>query len=644
MPQQTQKLKTGLQFRTFQLNREQADQEARTIPLSFSSENPVPRWYGKEVLDHSPTAVRLDRLRSGGPFLLDHDRRKQIGVIEEVTIGADRKGRAVVRFGKSTQADEVFQDVLDGIRTNISVGYLTHKAILESRDGDIETYRAVDWEPMEISSVSIPADASVGVGRQDGDRSDHETLIEIPEPHKENRTMPSPDTNAPTPPAADPAAVPETRAAAPAPAAPQVNENDILARERGRVREVDAIGEQFGHVAGVRDLVRQFRDNGQPIDGLRGEVMKRRGGPPPPAVPEPVGDLLNQREDKDYSLVRALNVAAYGGDGLEREVSDQIAKQLNRSTDGIFVPTSLSVRAPAVAGADAQGGYTVQTTVMPIIELLRNRMMVKRLGAQVLSGLVGNLAFPRQEGAPTLNWSAENPGSDTGDTDLTSYFGQVSMGPKSAIATIPYSKQLLAQSSADIEQFFRNDLTMANALGLDLAAIAGTGTNQPTGILNTTGIGSVIGGTNGLAPDWGHIVDLETEVAIDNADVGNLAYLTNAKVRGKLRQTEKASTTAQFIWEKGLEAGFGEMNGYRAGVSNQVASNLDKGTSTGVCSAIIYGNWEDLLIGEWGVIELIVDPYAKKKQGLVEITSTMLVDIAVRNPQSFAAMKDALTV
>ncbi len=308
------------------------------------------------------------------------------------------------------------------------------------------------------------------------------------------------------------------------------------------------------------------------------------------------------------------------------------------------MPTSLSVRAPAVAGADAQSGYTVQTTVMPIIELLRNRMMVKRLGAQVLSGLVGNLAFPRQEGAPTLNWSAENPGSDTGDTDLTSYFGQVSMGPKSAIATIPYSKQLLAQSSADIEQFFRNDLTMANALGLDLAAIAGTGTNQPTGILNTTGIGSVIGGTNGLAPDWGHIVDLETEVAIDNADVGNLAYLTNAKVRGKLRQTEKASTTAQFIWEKGLEAGFGEMNGYRAGVSNQVASNLDKGTSTGVCSAIIYGNWEDLLIGEWGVIELIVDPYAKKKQGLVEITSTMLVDIAVRNPQSFAAMKDALTV
>ena len=152
--------------------------------------------------------------------------------------------------------------------------------------------------------------------------------------------------------------------------------------------------------------------------------------------------------------------------------------------------------------------------------------------------------------------------------------------------------------SIDVESFVRNDLATVLALAIDLAAINGSGSNnQPTGILNTSGIGSVAGGTNGLAPAWSHLVDLESAVSIANADVGTLGYLTNAKVRGKLKQTSKVSGQNGFIWE----AGNTPVNGYMAGVSNQVPSNLTKGSSSGVCSAILFGNFADLIIGQVSV-------------------------------------------
>jgi HK97 family phage prohead protease len=152
-------------FLTFELDRASIDKAARTVALSFSSEAPVERWFGSEILDHTPSAVRLGRLNNGGALLMDHDRSDQIGVVESATIGKDKKGRAVVRFGKSARAEEIFQDVLDGIRRLVSVGYRIHKTETKQEGGGVESVRVTDWEPFEISIVSIPADDSVGVGR-----------------------------------------------------------------------------------------------------------------------------------------------------------------------------------------------------------------------------------------------------------------------------------------------------------------------------------------------------------------------------------------------------------------------------------------------------------------------------------------------
>ena len=358
---------------------------------------------------------------------------------------------------------------------------------------------------------------------------------------------------------------------------------------------------------------------------------------------------LSERERKQYSVNRLLmgEVQRITGekvsadDGFEREVSDHIKANLPKdykSRGGLFYP----IRAAGLETATTTaGGHTVFTQEGDFIDLLRARMKVAQLGATILTGLEGGtIAFPKQSGASSWSWVAEDPGSDVSDTDAT--FAQVLLAPKAGQSSTAYSRQLLQQSSIDVEMFVRNDLTQVAALGIDLAAIAGTGSNnQPTGIIYTSGTGSVAGGTDGLAPTYAHMVDLETAIAVDNADIGSMAYLTTPGIRGTLKKTQQfASTNGVPVWTGGRE---GEVNGYPAHVSTQVPSDLTKGTSSGECHAIIFGVWSQLLIGYWGALELVVDPYRLKKQAKIEVTSYQSLGVAVRHAEAFATMEDALT-
>lgn len=351
---------------------------------------------------------------------------------------------------------------------------------------------------------------------------------------------------------------------------------------------------------------------------------------------------MGEKDLRQYSLIRAIRAAATGdwrGAELEREASEATAKKVGRDPQGFFVPQDWLESRDLVKGTAAAGGYLVATDLLAqsFIDLLRNRMMVQRAGATVLGGLVGDIAIPKQTGGATAYWVAEN----NAPTESQQTVGQVPLAPKTVGAFTDISRKLVKQSSIDVEAFVRRDLATVLALAIDFAALHGTGSNnQPTGIASTSGIGSVVGGNNGAAPTWEHIVKLETEVAIDNADIGALAYMTNAKVRGKLKTTPRTPTYGDImVWERNDTP----LNGYPAYVTNQVRSNLDKGTSTGVCSAIFFGNWNDLLIGMWGGLDILVDPYTGSSSGTLRIIALQDVDIAVRNPESFAAMLDALT-
>ncbi len=366
----------------------------------------------------------------------------------------------------------------------------------------------------------------------------------------------------------------------------------------------------------------------------------------PRVVETPPAELgMDQRQVREYSLARAILAAGsqdWRGAELEREASDEIAKRMGREASGFFVPLDVQhQKRDLVVGTEGAGGYLVADELRPqsFIEMKRNRMLLRKAGATVLSGLVGDVAIPRQTGGGTFYWVAESGAP----TESQQTVDQVALTPHAGGAFTDISRKLLKQSSIDVENFVRRDLATVCALGIDLAGFHGTGeNNQPTGLAATTGIGSVPGGTDGLAPAWSHLVKLETEVAVDNADEGALAYITNPKVRGKLKTTPRvASTDSEMIWD--VRAGATPVNGYAAHISNQVSSTLVKGSSGSVCSAIFFGNWADMIIGEWGVLDILVDPFTGGTAGTLRVIALQDVDIAVRQPGSFAAMLDALT-
>lgn len=382
------------------------------------------------------------------------------------------------------------------------------------------------------------------------------------------------------------------------------------------------------------------------IETLDGDIQRRQklnemGPVEHAAVGGRIG--MEERDLQRYSLIRAIRAAVnhdWRGAELEREASEATAKLLGIEPRGFYVPQDWLERRDLVKGTPSAGGYLVSTDLLSqsFIELLRNRMMVQRAGATILGGLVGDVAIPKQTGGATAYWVAESGAP----TESQQTVGQVALSPKTVGAYTEISRKLLKQSSIDVEAFVRRDLATVLALAIDYAALHGSGaSNQPTGIAATSGIGSVAGGVNGAAPTWANIVQLETEVAVDNADIGALAYMTNAKVRGKLKATPRTATYGDIMVWEGNNAT--PLNGYPAYVTNQVRSDLDKGTSVGICSAIFFGNWADLIIGMWGGLDILVNPYSGDTSGTVRVTALQDVDVAVRHPESFAAMLDALT-
>lgn len=385
------------------------------------------------------------------------------------------------------------------------------------------------------------------------------------------------------------------------------------------------------------------------IDGLhddikRAEKMDALNAEPQERSQNPTADIgMTDKEIKKYSLVRAINAAAnnnWSGAGLEKEASDAVSKRFGRTPRSFFMPNDVVVgeRRDLNVGTPSAGGYLVQTQNLSMIELLRKRMVLAMAGIRTLSGLVGDVAIPKHTASGTGYWLAESGAP----TESQQTLGQVALTPHTFGAYSDISHKLLIQSSIDVEGFVRDDLARVIALGVDYAGLHGddgADANQPDGIAATSGIGSVVGGTNGAAPDWADVVNLETEVATDDAEVDSMAYITNTKVRGKLKQTMRTATYGEIpIWGDN-----NILNGHPALVSNQVSSTLTKGSSS-VASAIFYGNWNDLVMGMWGDgIDILVDPYSLSTQRAVRVVAFTDVDFAVRHAQSFAAMLDALT-
>jgi HK97 family phage major capsid protein len=360
---------------------------------------------------------------------------------------------------------------------------------------------------------------------------------------------------------------------------------------------------------------------------------------------EPSGVLptikaLSPHERRRYSVKSLVESMSAGGKRqdltLEREISASIAKDLGTAPEhgGFFVPLRLQ-GSGLDTKSNAGGAYVTPTKVSgDILDALRNHCRVLSLGARFISGIRYNLALPVENAVLAAQWVGQNPGSDVAPSDPS--FMQRSMSPKTLQATTSVSRQLLQQSSANIEQWLRDRLAKSHALALDLAAIHGPGTsNQPLGILGTSGINITALGTNGAAATLDSIIALESAVAGANADDQTCGFLTNSAQRAKLRKLAEVTSGTTPLWDDC------SMLDYPALVSNQVSSTLTKGTGTNL-SAIIFGAWSALTIGEFqDAIEVVFDPLSQKKNGQVEITSFGIYDTLLTIPPAVAAIVDA---
>jgi HK97 family phage major capsid protein len=579
--------------RAMEMEAKTIDEDTRRVRIAISSEEPVSRSFGMEVLEHSEEAINLSFLASGrAPLLLDHDPEKQIGVIESVDLDSSaRRLRATVRFGKGALAKEAFDDVMDGIRANISVGYAINK--LERKDKD--TYVAKSWMPMEASLVSIPADVTVGVGRS----SEPSPKPVIKTDFKE------------------------------IPMSDQIDIAAVEAEARKAAQRNAAQIVELGAKHSRSDLAQKAIAEGRSIEEFRGELLDVIGSTRALEEKE-IG--MSKREVKRFSLLRAIHALANPTDrraqeaaAFEFECSQAAAKAYGRTAQGILLPAEvLRNWKRDLNSSDEAALFTDDFRGGDFIDALRNASSVMQAGATMLSGLSGDVKIPKKTGVASTGWISSEGGAAS-ESEMT--VGSVSMTPKTLGAFTDITRQLMIQSSLDVEALVRDDLAQSIALAIDLGALAGSGSSgQPTGIKNTGGINVVdFGAAPDLIPTYAQVVELETKVREDNALGNGGAYIANATMYGALKSVEKAANTAQFVVEPG-----GTMNGYRTVVSNQVASG-----------DLYFGDFRNnLLIGMFGGLDIVVDPYTSSTSGNVRVVALQSCDVAVRHATAFCIGND----
>jgi HK97 family phage major capsid protein len=541
----------------------------------------------------------MEFMSSGkAPLLLDHDARQQIGVVEKAYMDKD-KLRAQVRFSKSAMAEEVYRDVVDGIRGNVSIGYQI-QGMTKDENGykDKPLYRVNMFKPLEVSMVSIPADSTVGVGRSKPEISGNDNSA------IQEKTMSAEVVQEPV----------NTR-----------QQEDQLKEYRSQSSQILELGKRHNEY----DLAFRALQEEKSLAEFQAMLLEKKTSKPIDFSVD-----ASPKEKRNYSLVRAIRAADqkdWSKAGFEMEISQELAKTQKRQPKGFFVPDwgwqtrTVSTAAGATFGA---GSNIVPEDYRGdrFIDALISTSILGQVGATVLNGLQGNVAIPKISASTAAAFIAE--GGSVGNSEPD--FAQVTMTPKLLANKVAVTRELMIQSDPSVEQLIRNNMVRIFAAKIDNVALKGGGSNEPTGILGTAGIGDVSsGGTSGNANlTYGNVVDIMTEVSQDNALFGNLRWVTHPAVVGKLMQTLVAASTDSRMIMSGPDS----MMGYPVVQTTQAPSSSPY--------SLIFGNFSDLYIGFFSALDVLVDPYGSAGTATTNLYFYQDCDIAVAHAESFAAAQD----
>lgn len=676
--------------RTHSIERAQraTDNGDLTVEMAFASGEPYERWWGIEILDVK--GARLGRLNDGAPLLFNHDWNDLRGVHVPDSVRADADGvlRGQVRITSATQAGrDTIALVETKVLTKASIGYqiitviekstgkggekiertidgATFERLLEAhgatRDANgfrraldgavghferaadsLPTYIVTDFEPLENSLVTVPADASVGVGRS-AQQSAAQLVSQPPAASAalERKATMNGANQAAAGAIADDGAAQQRASTVPMPSG--TPGNTALQMEQDRRKGIENLCKAMHIDDNIRD---HFIGTGMSIAEISNDLLQiqqQRGQQNPKSV---AALDLSPGETKRYSLMAAVRACAdknWTNAGFELECSREIAKRQNTVLDPnkFFVPfevqgrqvqavngSLMTAEARRAAGGYARrdltvasasgGGYLVATENMSFIEILRNRSVAYRMGARRMAGMVGNVTIPRQTAAATAVWLA-NEASTATESQQT--LGQLALSPKTVGAYTEISRQLMLQSSPDAEAMVTSDLGSVCSLAVDVGALRGSGASgEPTGIVNTAGIGAVTG--TSLA--YAGILEFQTDVATGNVMPVAGGYATTPAVAALMMQRVKFASTASPLWEgnvwDGVMAGFGAMS------TNQMTA-----------ASMLFGDWAQVVIAEWGVLQIEVNPYANFQAGIIGVRAMVSVDVGLRYAAAFS--------
>lgn len=620
-------------------------EDGKPARMSVSSDTPYKRhdywndeWYF-EVLDHGPGGLDDERLKAGLPILFNHRRDAHLARAQEYKNDGHKISLDVSKFlwASGQFAEEKRADMESGALPDSSVGYeLIDDGVCVGAKDELPIYK-FKWRLYEASAVTVPADISVGMGRERDQKPDaepKEILIDLKnnvadcdnvshkQPAAANRSQTTMD---PTPPAAPEIDVAKERGSA-------------VSEFKARCKKIDDYVDGLKNPnwkAAATVVANKHKDGEANFDEFRTEALNSFEGVKQAVETASIG--MEEKDVKRFSLLSAIRAMATKGrlEGYEKEVCEAAQKQMRRNPadsrafilpdevsryyDTLSLQRMLLERAQNVTTATA-GGYTVQNQYGPLIELLRNRTVLGQLGITIMDGLVGDFVMPVQTGGATAYWVSETGAI----TDSEATFGQKALTPHRLGCAIPFTMQFIAQSSLSVEAFIRNEMDITMALKKDLAGLAGTGVGgEPLGVKNTTGINATV--TFGGAATWLDLVEFETGINVDNADIGTMGFAVSAATVGKWKGILKDSVAgAGYLLSEGMTA-----NGYPVYRTNQITDGI-----------VYFGVWSQLIMGIWAGREVTVDNITLAKTGQHQIIINEFVDFLVRQPAAFNVSTD----
>ena len=357
--------------------------------------------------------------------------------------------------------------------------------------------------------------------------------------------------------------------------------------------------------------------------------------------------LANQRvlspkekeEIRQFSISKFLREAQHDNlTGVEAEMAKEGEAEFKRSginpaANSVYIP-SFALRSydDTNATESGYGDAFKEEKFFSYEGKLRGEMLAARLGVNFIDNLTGNLNIVT--GGADAAWVAE----DVAATKAKPAYAKMTLSPKRLQVLQGVTYDLIHQNSKSVDALIMADMVKAHAAALDAAIFAGSGSSgQPTGVLGRAGNTVSIDSTGGPIT-YAKLVEMEQMVGEDNGLLDEtLAYVSNAKVMGKLKTIPQVQGYPWYLLNEG------KVNGYPFFMSNALPSNLTKSTGSNL-SAAIFGPFSQVICGTWGGgLQFIIDPYTAKASGVLEVTAIAYHDVAVRHADAFAKIVDITT-